>query len=133
MVIDIDLASRTGVIRFLLHVLGEGPIEITPILASVFLHLVDSPRTRAYLQVGSDLEVSLSDADVKYLLKLFSAGIDRDNGCVWQGTRSCGTYEGLCKSCAVNAPNMEWYECYILGLDHRLTFFFSRTNVLLCG
>lgn len=56
-VIDIDLAARTGTIRFLLHVLGEGPVEIARILASVFLHLVDSPRTRAYIQVGTDLEV----------------------------------------------------------------------------
>jgi rapamycin-insensitive companion of mTOR len=56
-VIDIDLASRTGAIRFLLHVLGEGPVEIARILASVFLHLVDSPCTRAYFQVGTDLEV----------------------------------------------------------------------------
>ena len=56
-VIDIDLASRTGAIRFLLHVLGEGPVEIARILASVFLHLVDSPSTRAYFQVGTDLEV----------------------------------------------------------------------------
>ncbi|KAH9480426.1 Target of rapamycin complex 2 subunit ste20 [Psilocybe cubensis] len=60
LIIDIDLAARTDVIRFLLHVLGEGPVEITPILASVFLHLVDSPRTRAYLQVGSDLELALT-------------------------------------------------------------------------
>ena len=60
MIIDIDLASRTGIIRFLLHVLGEGPIEIAPILASVFLHLVDCPRTRAFIQVGTDLEVCLT-------------------------------------------------------------------------
>ncbi|KAF8195553.1 Rapamycin-insensitive companion of mTOR, N-term-domain-containing protein [Pholiota molesta] len=60
LLIDIDLALKTGVIRFLLHVLGEGPVEITPILASVFLHLVDCPRTRAYLQVGTDLETAFS-------------------------------------------------------------------------
>lgn len=59
MLIDIDLVSRTGGILFLLHVLGEGPIEITPILAAAFLHIVDSPGTRAYLRVGVDLEVSL--------------------------------------------------------------------------
>ncbi|KAF9046606.1 Rapamycin-insensitive companion of mTOR, N-term-domain-containing protein [Panaeolus papilionaceus] len=58
MILDIDLAARTGVIRFLLHVLGEGPIEITPILAHIFLHLVDCPRTRAYIQVGTDLEIA---------------------------------------------------------------------------
>ena len=56
-VIDIDLASQTGAIQFLLHILGEGPVEIARILASVFLHLVDSPRTCVYFQVGTDLEV----------------------------------------------------------------------------
>lgn len=55
--IDIDLVSRTGGIRLLLHVLAEGPLEVTPILAAVFLHIADSPRTRAYLRVGVDLEV----------------------------------------------------------------------------
>jgi len=58
-IIDIDLAARTGAIRFLLHVLGEGPIEIAPILAAVFLHLIDSPKKRAYIRVGTDLEVSI--------------------------------------------------------------------------
>jgi rapamycin-insensitive companion of mTOR len=58
--LDIDLVARTGGVRFLLHVLGEGPVEITPILAAAFLHIVDSPRTRAYLRVGTDLEVSLA-------------------------------------------------------------------------
>jgi large subunit ribosomal protein L17e len=58
-VIDTDLVARTGGMRFLLHALGEGPLEVAPILASAFLHIVDSPRTRAYLQVGADLEVFL--------------------------------------------------------------------------
>ena len=58
--IDIDLAARTGVIRFLISVMGDGPVEMAPILASIFLQIVDSPRTRAYIQVGTDLEVALS-------------------------------------------------------------------------
>jgi rapamycin-insensitive companion of mTOR len=58
--IDIDLVSRTGGILFLLHVLGDGPIELTSILAAAFLHIVDSPGTRAYLRVGVDLEVGPS-------------------------------------------------------------------------
>ncbi|KAJ7672758.1 Rapamycin-insensitive companion of mTOR, N-term-domain-containing protein [Mycena rosella] len=60
LVIDTDLVARTGGMRFLLHALGEGPLEIAPILASAFLHIVDSPRTRAYLQVGADLEMAFS-------------------------------------------------------------------------
>ena len=44
--------------RFLLHVVGEGPVEMMPLLSSVFLHLVDSPRTRSYFTVGMDLEVN---------------------------------------------------------------------------
>jgi rapamycin-insensitive companion of mTOR len=55
--IDIDLVARTGGIRFLLHALGEGPVEMGPLLAATFLYIVDSPRTRAYLRVGGDLEV----------------------------------------------------------------------------
>ncbi|KAJ7819414.1 Rapamycin-insensitive companion of mTOR, N-term-domain-containing protein [Mycena olivaceomarginata] len=60
LVIDTALVARTGGIRFLLHALGEGPLEIAPILASAFLHIIDSPRTRAYLQVGTDLEMAFS-------------------------------------------------------------------------
>ncbi|KAJ7935708.1 Rapamycin-insensitive companion of mTOR, N-term-domain-containing protein, partial [Mycena leptocephala] len=60
LVIDTDLVARTGGMRFLLHALGEGPLEVAPILASAFLHIVDSPRTRAYLQVGADLEMAFS-------------------------------------------------------------------------
>lgn len=55
--IDIDLSARTGTIRFLLHVLGEGPIELAPVLASVFLHLIEDPQSRKYIKVGTDLEV----------------------------------------------------------------------------
>lgn len=73
MIIDINLAASTGVIRFLLHVLGEGPVELAPILATVFLHLVDCPRTRAYIQVGTDLEVSSANSSqfVAYLIIYF--------------------------------------------------------------
>ncbi|KAJ7675763.1 Rapamycin-insensitive companion of mTOR, N-term-domain-containing protein [Mycena polygramma] len=60
LVIDTDLVARTGGMRFLLHALGEGPLEVAPILASAFLQIVDSPRTRAYLQVGADLEMAFS-------------------------------------------------------------------------
>ncbi|KAG1808998.1 Rapamycin-insensitive companion of mTOR, N-term-domain-containing protein [Suillus variegatus] len=58
--IDIDLVARSGGIRFLLHALGEGPVEAGPILAATFLHIIDSPRTRAYLHLGTDLEIALS-------------------------------------------------------------------------
>ncbi|KAF9267369.1 hypothetical protein L218DRAFT_977972 [Marasmius fiardii PR-910] len=59
-VMDIDLVARSGGIRVLLHVIGEGPIDITPILAFTFLHIVELPRSRAYLNVGTDLEIALS-------------------------------------------------------------------------
>ncbi|KAJ7600701.1 Rapamycin-insensitive companion of mTOR, N-term-domain-containing protein [Mycena floridula] len=60
LLIDIDLCARTGAVRFLLHALGEGPVELTPILAAAFLHIVDSPRTREYINVGTDLEMAIS-------------------------------------------------------------------------
>lgn len=52
-----DLAARTGTIRLLLHVLGEGPVELARSLGSIFLHLVDKPQSRKYIKVGTDLEV----------------------------------------------------------------------------
>ncbi|KAF9221011.1 hypothetical protein BS17DRAFT_786363, partial [Gyrodon lividus] len=57
--LDIDVVARSGGIRFLLHALGEGPVEIGPILAATFLHIIDSPRTRAYLRLGIDVEIAL--------------------------------------------------------------------------
>ncbi|KAF7965609.1 hypothetical protein HWV62_33461 [Athelia sp. TMB] len=60
LLLDIDLVARTGGIRFLLHALGEGPLELGPILAATFLSIIDSPRTRSYLTVGTDLEIALS-------------------------------------------------------------------------
>ena len=55
--VDIDLVARTGGLRYLLHILGDGPVELSLMLASVFLHIADSPRTRVYFRVGADLEV----------------------------------------------------------------------------
>ncbi|EMD39883.1 hypothetical protein CERSUDRAFT_112137 [Gelatoporia subvermispora B] len=60
LLIDIDLVARTGGIRILLHALAEGPPEMAPILASAFLYIIDSPRTRAYLKPGVDLEIALT-------------------------------------------------------------------------
>ena len=55
---DTDLLARSGGIRVLLHVMGEGPHELAPIIASAFLHIIDSPRTRVYLSIGTDIEVT---------------------------------------------------------------------------
>ncbi|TFK28071.1 hypothetical protein FA15DRAFT_612999 [Coprinopsis marcescibilis] len=60
LLMDIELLARSGGIKVLLHVLGEGPHELAPIIVSAFLHIVDSPRTRVYLTVGTDLEMALS-------------------------------------------------------------------------
>lgn len=57
LLIDVELVARTGGIRVLLHALAEGPLEMAPILASAFLYIADSPRTRAYLHPGTDLEM----------------------------------------------------------------------------
>ncbi|KZT18431.1 hypothetical protein NEOLEDRAFT_1125374 [Neolentinus lepideus HHB14362 ss-1] len=66
LLIDIELMSRTGGIRLLLHVLAEGPLEIAPILALTFLHVVDSPSTRVYLHPGTDFEIALSGVTDAY-------------------------------------------------------------------
>jgi len=44
LLIDMELMARCGGIRVLLHALAEGPSEVTPLLASVFLHIIDSPQ-----------------------------------------------------------------------------------------
>ncbi|KAI0632054.1 hypothetical protein C8Q77DRAFT_1158732 [Trametes polyzona] len=60
LLIDIELMARTGGIRVLLHALSEGPMEMAPLLAAAFLHIIDSPKTRVYLHPGIDLEIALS-------------------------------------------------------------------------
>ncbi|THG99686.1 hypothetical protein EW026_g2711 [Hermanssonia centrifuga] len=66
LLIDIDLVARTGGLRVLLHALAEGPLEMAPILSSAFLYIADSPRTRAYLHPGIDLEMALSGVTDAY-------------------------------------------------------------------
>lgn len=82
--LDIDLVARTGGIRFLLHALGEGPMELGPILAATFLSIIDSPRTRSYLSVGTDLEVcNLTPILPNCLLTPLDCSV-RDNRRLWQ-------------------------------------------------
>ncbi|CAE6415154.1 unnamed protein product [Rhizoctonia solani] len=66
--IDIELVSKSGGLRSVLTALTDGPTELAPIIAQVFLHIIDAPRTRRYLTPGVDLEIALSgitDAYVK--------------------------------------------------------------------
>lgn len=97
LLIDIDLVSRTGGIRLLLHVLAEGPLEVTPILAAVFLHIADSPRTRAYLRVGVDLELALSAVTDAYGKGPDHA--DRMRGCTKVIQLMLRTWSGLMYFC----------------------------------
>ncbi|KAI0775530.1 Rapamycin-insensitive companion of mTOR, N-term-domain-containing protein [Trametes elegans] len=60
LLIDIELMARNGGIRVLLHALAEGPSEMAPLLAAAFLHIVDSPKTRVYLNPGTDFELAFS-------------------------------------------------------------------------
>jgi hypothetical protein len=46
--------------KVLLQSLSDGPSELAPVLAMAFLTIIDSPRTRAYLHPGTDLEMGLS-------------------------------------------------------------------------
>lgn len=66
LMIDIDLLARCGGLRVLLHSLAETPGELTPLLASTFLYIVDLPRTRGYLRPGSDLEIALTGVTDAY-------------------------------------------------------------------
>ncbi|KAK7048427.1 Rapamycin-insensitive companion of mTOR, N-term-domain-containing protein [Favolaschia claudopus] len=100
LIVDTDLVARTGGIRFLLHALGEGPLEVAPILASAFLHIVDSPRTRAYLQVGADLEMAFSAVTDAYGKGPDHA--DRMRGCTKVIQLMLRTWSGLMYFCMDN-------------------------------
>ena len=83
MLIDIELMARTGGIRVLLHALAEGPLEMAPLLAAAFLHIIDSPRTRAYLRPGTDLEVH---SQFRIALTILKRSADRSDWyyrCLW--------------------------------------------------
>ncbi|KAH7915441.1 Rapamycin-insensitive companion of mTOR, middle domain-containing protein [Hygrophoropsis aurantiaca] len=95
--LDIDLVARTGGIRFLLHALGEGPIEIGPILAATFLHIVDSPRKRKYLRIGTDLEIAFSAVTDAYGKGTDHA--DRMRGCTKVIQLMLRTWSGLMYFC----------------------------------
>ncbi|KAF8890018.1 Rapamycin-insensitive companion of mTOR, N-term-domain-containing protein [Gymnopilus junonius] len=132
LIIDIDLAVRTGVIRFLLHVLGEGPVELAPILATVFLHLVDCPRTRAYIQVGTDLEMALSAITDAYGKGPDHA--DRMRGCAKVVQLMLRTWSGLMFFCLndMRAIRSLIITLTIPSLDTReiiLDMFFDLLNI----
>jgi len=58
--LDIDLVHRCEGMKVLLQSLSDGPPELAPVFAMAFLTITDSPRTRAYLHPGTDLEMGLS-------------------------------------------------------------------------
>lgn len=65
MVREIDLLAKADGLRVVLQALSDGPPELAPSLAMVFLFVIDRPHLRAYLRPGVDLEVALS-----HLLKI---------------------------------------------------------------
>ncbi|KAI0789744.1 Rapamycin-insensitive companion of mTOR, N-term-domain-containing protein [Abortiporus biennis] len=66
LLIDVELTARTGGTRVLLHALAEGPLEMAPLIASAFLYIADSPKTRTFLNPGTDLEMALSGVTDAY-------------------------------------------------------------------
>lgn len=59
-VIDVSLLLRSNALRVLLQCFSEGPSSLSPSIALVFLHIADSPTTRAALRPGSDIEMALN-------------------------------------------------------------------------
>ncbi|KAF8349461.1 Rapamycin-insensitive companion of mTOR, N-term-domain-containing protein [Amanita rubescens] len=100
LLVDIDLVARTGGLRYLLHILGDGPVELSLMLASVFLHIADSPRTRAYLHVGTDLELALSPITDAYGKGAEHVGKMR--GCAKVVQMMLRTWSGLIYYCMDN-------------------------------
>ncbi|TRM64014.1 Rapamycin-insensitive companion of mTOR, middle domain-containing protein [Schizophyllum amplum] len=97
LLIDIDLVARTGGMRFLLHVLGEGPAEVASLIASAFLHIVDSPKTRSYLRLGFDLEIALTAVTDSYGKGTDHA--DRMRGCAKVVQLMLRSWSGLMYFC----------------------------------
>lgn len=104
---DIDLLVRCGGLRVLLHSLAEAPGESTPLLASIFLYIVDLPRTRGYLRPGSDLEVSLQQFLSFGVTQVSIDSVDWSNGRVREGPRIFGQDEGLHQGCGNDVTNLE--------------------------
>ncbi|KAI0643109.1 Rapamycin-insensitive companion of mTOR, N-term-domain-containing protein [Trametes meyenii] len=97
LLIDIELMARTGGIRVLLHALAEGPPEMAPLLSTAFLHIVDSPKTRAYLHPGTDLEIALSG-----ITDAYGKGFDykeKMKGCTRIVSSMLRTWSGLMYCC----------------------------------
>ncbi|KAL0961199.1 hypothetical protein HGRIS_006168 [Hohenbuehelia grisea] len=97
LLLDIDLVGKIGGIRFLLHACGEGPVELAPIIAATFLHIADSPRTRSYLHVGTDLELALSAVMDAYGKP--SDHVDRMRSCIKVIQVMLRTWSGLMYFC----------------------------------
>ncbi|KAI0087847.1 Rapamycin-insensitive companion of mTOR, N-term-domain-containing protein [Irpex rosettiformis] len=66
LLIDVQIMARTGGIHLLLHAINEGPAEMAPLISSAFLFIADSPRTRAYLHLGTDLEMAMAGVTDAY-------------------------------------------------------------------
>ncbi|KAG8811799.1 hypothetical protein FRC17_002318, partial [Serendipita sp. 399] len=66
LLLDVELVYRSEGIRILLQTMADGPPELAPVLANAFLAIIDNPRTRIYLKVGTDLEVAISNVTDAY-------------------------------------------------------------------
>ncbi|KAF9781640.1 Rapamycin-insensitive companion of mTOR, N-term-domain-containing protein [Thelephora terrestris] len=97
LMIDIDLLARCGGLRVLLHSLAEAPGELTHLLASTFLYIVDLPRTRGYLRPGSDLEIALTGVTDAYGRGLEYS--DRVRACTRVVAMMLRTWSGLIYFC----------------------------------
>ncbi|KAF8631052.1 hypothetical protein AX15_002660 [Amanita polypyramis BW_CC] len=156
LLVDIDLVARTGGLRYLLHVLGDGPVELSLMLTSVFLHIMDSPRTRVYFRVGTDLELALSA-----ITDAYGKGpehVDKMRGCAKVVQVMLRTWSGLMYYCMddmrairsiidtlripsletreiildlffdlLNIKTSDWYQTFISG--RRLTMYRKPTEL----
>lgn len=89
--------TRTGGIRLLLHALAEGPDEMAPLISSAFLYIVDHPRTRAYLHLGTDLEVKQFVFDGLFLLKSNQMALSGVTDAYGKGTEHAEKMRGTTK------------------------------------
>ncbi|KIM25763.1 hypothetical protein M408DRAFT_203761 [Serendipita vermifera MAFF 305830] len=66
LLLDAELLFRCEGIRVLLQTLADGPPELGTVLANAFLTIVDNPRTRSFLHLGTDLEMGMSGLTDSY-------------------------------------------------------------------
>ncbi|KAH9912683.1 Rapamycin-insensitive companion of mTOR, middle domain-containing protein [Epithele typhae] len=75
----------------------EGPLDMAPLLTSAFLHIIDSPQTRAYLEPGMDIEIAFTGITDAYGKSI--EHMERVKGCARIFSSMLRSWSGLMYCC----------------------------------